>query len=270
MIVFIVPIKSKLISKSWSLLSILFERCIRSICNQTDDNFRVVVVCNEKPDIDFFSPNIHYVEVDFLPPISNEFQKKTLEGYAYGLSQDIANKNADKARKILKGIEYAQQFSPQHLMVVDADDCVSRHLAKFVNQHSNCDGWVMKKGYIYYEGSRWLLQNATNFNQVSGTSVIIKNSLYSVLFENRDFYYHSFDQIPAVDIKPLPFIGTVYSMANGENIYMTQQTFSEITSENIWSGLITLVQKITKYRLGLMTSNVRQEFGVYSIAKDMP
>ena len=58
-------------------------------------------------------------------------------------------------------------------------------------------------------------------------------------------------------------------MANGENIYMTQQTFSEITSENIWSGLIALIQKITKYRLGLMTSSVRQEFGIYSITKDM-
>ncbi len=84
--------------------------------------------------------------------------KKPSEGYAYGLIQDIANKNADKARKILRGIEYAQQFNPQRLMVVHADDCVSRHLAKFVNQHSSYHGWVMRKGYIYYEGSRWLLK----------------------------------------------------------------------------------------------------------------
>ena len=265
MLVFVVPVKSKSISRSWSLLSILFERCIRSICSQTDDSFKVIIVCNDRPNTNFLHPNLHYVEVDFLPPTSDGYEQDILGGYDYGYSQDIARKNADKARKILRGIEYSQRFNPNHIMVVDADDCVSQNLAKFVNQDPNCDGWVMKKGYIYREGSRWLIKNIKNFNQISGTSVIFKNEIYSVLFENPDFYFHSFDSILEADIKPLPFIGSLYSMGNGENIYMTSETISKIGAENIFSGAFKLLQKVMKYRVMIMSDSVRREFGAYEI-----
>jgi hypothetical protein len=68
MLTFIVPIKSRKIANSWTLVSQLAERTLRSICNQTSSNFRVVVVCNEKPDIQFEHPHIDYIQVDFLIP----------------------------------------------------------------------------------------------------------------------------------------------------------------------------------------------------------
>jgi len=39
-------------------------------------------------------------------------------------------------------------------MPVDADDCLSKHLAEFVNRNSHCNGWFINKGYEYQEGSR--------------------------------------------------------------------------------------------------------------------
>jgi hypothetical protein len=45
MIVFVVPPKSSQTFKSWEYTSKLFERCMRSLCNQTSPAFRVVVVC---------------------------------------------------------------------------------------------------------------------------------------------------------------------------------------------------------------------------------
>jgi len=81
MLVFIIPLKSPQAAKSWSQVSKLFERCVKSICNQTSPDFRVLVVC-EKPDIKFSHPHILYLEVNLPIPqptkIENEIRKKKL------------------------------------------------------------------------------------------------------------------------------------------------------------------------------------------------
>src|SRR2546426_10364999 len=102
MLVFVVPLKSARISRDWSLTSRLFERCLRAICNQSSPNFRVVVVCNERPITDFHHPHVHYLEVDFPPPFPDPNEEAT-SGYELARSKDIARKNADKARKIQAG-----------------------------------------------------------------------------------------------------------------------------------------------------------------------
>ena len=103
MLVFIIPVKSPLISSDWSLCSRLFERCVKSVCNQTSVNFRVVVVCNEKPQTTFGSPHVEYLTVDFPPPISEKVSP------LIGLESP---KEADKANKILVGIAHAKQLIP--------------------------------------------------------------------------------------------------------------------------------------------------------------
>src|SRR5689334_19347682 len=104
MLVFVIPLKSPQVSKSWERVSKLFERCIKSVCNQTSTDFHAVVVCNEKPKIEFTHPNITYLTVDFPNP-----NEKTL----------VSQGDTDKGRKILKGLIYAQEFSPTHTMAVD-------------------------------------------------------------------------------------------------------------------------------------------------------
>ena len=90
MLVFVIPVKSPLVSKSWNRFSKLFERCIQSVCNQTSPDFRVIVVCNEKPNTQFNHPHIQYIEVDFPPP--------NLDSASYG--QARGSGDADKAKKI--------------------------------------------------------------------------------------------------------------------------------------------------------------------------
>jgi hypothetical protein len=264
MLTFIIPVKSKEITNSWELLSKLLERTLRSTCRQTLPDFNVVVVCNQKPDIDFSHPSIHYLEVDFPAPKTVPQDQIDRIGYAQIHSLDIANKNADKARKILAGIHYAKKFSPTYVMVVDADDCVSCHLAAFLAQQPEQDGWVMRKGYMYREGSRFLYINIRRFNHVSGTSVIIKYELHSLLFENPDFYYSSFDELPNVNIAALPFPGAVYSMLNGENILMSRQTFNQMQGQ-IFGSIPSLIQKLFRYRVRLLNSSIAEEFGLYDV-----
>jgi hypothetical protein len=137
MLVFIIPLKSKKVSDSWETACKLFERTLKSVCNQTSDDFRVIVVCHEKPEIDFKHPNVEYVKVDFDLSKADKWEWKQV----------------DKGRKLLKGVVYAGKFSPSHIMFVDADDCVSKHLAKFVNGNKECNGWFVNKGYKYKEGN---------------------------------------------------------------------------------------------------------------------
>jgi hypothetical protein len=269
MLAFVVPLKSARISRDWSLASRLFERCLRAICNQTSHAFRVVVVCNERPETSFCHPHVHYVEVDFPPPFPDPTEEQT-HGYELARSKYIARQNADKARKILAGLEYAGRFGPTHSMVVDADDCVSNELAEFVAQNPTGAGWYLKKGYFHTEGSRFVFLNRQNFNVVCGSSVIIAYSQRQVLFSAPDFYQHAFDDPPA-GVVPLPFIGAVYSMANGDNIYMSAQTRDHIYTtllKRLFSPRIfATMWKVVNHWPTLLTEARRQEFGLYRLGE---
>ena len=272
MLVFIIPVKSARISRNWELSCLLFERCLRSVCNQTSPDFRVVVVCNERPAIKFSHPSVHYIEVDFPPPVAEPGEAHST-GYDYGCSRDIAQKNADKARKIQTGLEYAGRYHPTHNMVVDADDCVSPRLAEFVQRNPEGDGWYFKKGYMYPEGGRFVLLNVRNFYQICGSSVIIACGHTQALFSQPDFYEHTFDVPPSgVALTPLPFVGAVYSMANGDNIYMTSETKRQIHGtwlRRLFSrDIFSLAQKALKYRPALLTGAIRREFGLYKITAE--
>jgi hypothetical protein len=272
MLTFVVPLKSPKISRDWGLACRLFERCLRAICNQTSPQFRVVVVCSERPEIPFEHPHVHYIEVDFPPPLADPTEKLT-RGYELSRSNDMARKNADKARKILVGLEYARRYNPTHCMIVDADDCVSCRLAEFVEKNPHGAGWYFKKGYIHTEGSRFLYLNRQNFNVVCGSSVVIAYNRRELLFANPDFYHHAFYE-PPEGVVPLPFPGAVYSMANGDNIYMSADTRNHIYGtllKRVFSrSILAVAWKALNYWPTLLTESVRREFGLYKIEDGAP
>lgn len=272
MLVFIIPIKSPKLSRDWALTSALFERSARAICNQTSPKFRVVVVCNEKPVTQFHHPNIHYVEVDFPPPMSDPNEAAT-RGYEFALSKDIARKNADKARKIRTGLDYAERFQPTHTMVVDADDLVSNRLAEFVAQNPQGAGWYFKTGYLYTEGSRFLFVNRQHFNVICGTSVIVSYAQRDLLFSNPEFYHHCFENPPG-GLVPLPFPGTVYSMVNGDNIWMSADTrksiFGTLVKRLFSRQIFAVMWKFIRNWPAFLTQAKRDEFGLFPIEKPRP
>ena len=99
MLTFIVPIKSKRVSGNWLEFCNLVERTFKSICNQTDQNFKLVAVCHEIPQIKFTHKNIHYLQVDFEPPVRRQSE-----------SDESINKRReiDKGEKLKLGAKYAE------------------------------------------------------------------------------------------------------------------------------------------------------------------
>jgi hypothetical protein len=247
MLVFVIPLKSPQVSKSWERVCKLFERTVRSACNQTSSNFHVIVVCHEKPKIAFSHPQITYLEVDFPTP------KET---------NPVARGDTDKGRKLLKGLIYAQQFSPSHTMTVDADDCVSKHLAELVEKHPQENGWYISKGYKYQENSSIIYLKRNNFYRMCGTSNILRYDL-NYLPQNPEYnrgygyykYYilharvRDFLKEKAIQIKPLPFTGAIYIFGYGDNIYGRSTNFS--------------FSFLNRRKL---TESIREEFGLYSIS----
>ncbi|MGB7442675.1 MAG: hypothetical protein WA919_16550 [Coleofasciculaceae cyanobacterium] len=256
MLVFIVPLKSAKVSKSWKYVCQIFERCVRSICSQTDSNFRVVVVCHEKPNIQFNHPHLHYIEVDFPLP------------------EDLGGKRRDKAKKTIKGLMYARQFSPTHIMVADPDDCLSRHTADFTNQHPNSTGWFLDKGYVYQEKSPFIYYRKSNFHKWCGTCNIIRADLCPLPDTNNDYpenlirYYYStnhknIEYTMSKEGNPLnrfPFIGAVYIVGHGENVYQTG--FSSLHNANRGKVLFQ-IKEMLKFRP--IIPSIRNEFGLYQI-----
>lgn len=254
MLLFVIPVKSPLVSQSWNRLSKLFERCIKSVCNQTSPDFRVIVICNEKPNTQFYHPHIQYIQVDFPPP--------NLDSVSY--RQAGGTGDADKAQKILTGLAHAEKFQPSYIMVVDADDCVSKYLTEFVNHNSQCDGWYLQKGYVYEEGSIFIYLNHKNFNQSCGTSVIIKYNLYNLLFLNKNYYDHNIHVLQnGITLKTLPFIGATYSIKNEENMFMQMNKTKQLSKQE--GKLLFFIRKAIKYRPLILTQSIRNDFGLYSI-----
>jgi hypothetical protein len=247
MLLFVVALQSPAASKSWLRVSQLFERTLRSICQQTSDQFRVFVVCNEWPNIVFFHPAITVIEEDFPVP-----------------SGARAERMVDKWRKLKRGMIAARRFAPAYVMFGDADDCVHRNLAKFVEQQPDTPGWCFTKGYLHHERSRWLYFYR-RFHYICGTSAIVHCS-------EKDFpeamdapepfilrYGHGticdYLQEQRTPLKPLPFVGAVYNLDTGENDsgFALRQ----------WRGKRMFLKKIVNSRL--LTARKRTEFCLYDL-----
>lgn len=253
--IFIIPVKSAKISPSWPRFSRLFERCIRSVCQQTDQDFKVVIVCNEKPITDFEHENIHYVYVDFVPP-TNEVSKVFT-----GLH---SAKEADKSKKILAGFEYARQFQTSHIMVVDADDCINNNIVSFVKENQTVDGWYSKMGYVYREGSKLIFKKLDKFSSLCGTSIIVKPKYLESIINKEMLFRHPIQTLDnGIELKPLPFPAAVYTI-NGENYFMNETTMNHYTGETVFN-LSKLIERAMRYRVWLLTNNVKTRFGLYQI-----
>lgn len=263
MLVFIIPLKSKKVSKSWEYTSKLFERCIKSICNQTSQDFQAIVICHEKPDIQFSHPRILYVQVDFAPP---------------RLSDGDGPMLIDRTQKVMKGLYLSRQFKPSHVMVADADDCVSQKLAEFVSKNTQCNGWYVDKGYRYTDGSKRILPTK-QLHRLCGTSIILKYDLYELPMNLEDSGDESIGQYhinhneavrimaqQGTPLEPLPFEAAIYiSPINRDNLFATI-TFSRKLRQNpkwVLSPIKLALQKILQSQP--LTESIRKEFTLETI-----
>lgn len=263
MLLFIIPVKSRKAATSWSELCKLFERSLRSVCNQTSSEFRVIVVCNEKPSINFHHPNVKYLEVDFPVPAA-----------------DYGSKVEDRAKRVVAGILAGKELQPTHVMSVDADDCISKQIAAFVNQHKPKNGWFVNSGFEYEEGNKKISIRKKDFHRLCGTCNIINYQLFNLPEKMLPY-----DQLTGYDrflgghplakgdlaergtpIEPLPFPGAIYIRDKAGESVSLQEPLSAKLKRNPKETLHGLKKFVlAPFNEKVLTDEIREEFGLYPL-----
>ena len=229
MIVFITSLRHPLNNNSYERVLALAGRTLKSVCNQSSADFRVLVVCNEVPALAFSHPQIQFVRVNFPPPSSLASSRIAVEEV-----------RRDKGSKYLVGLIHARRLNASHVMFFDADDFVSGRVAGFVRQNVGHNGWFVNTGYVYNARRNAFMSLDEGFQTRCGTCYIVNTSLFAVpldfpadasqecilshfgrahvhelLGSHRYLQDHLFKT--GTPLEPLPFRGVVYHADHGEN-----------------------------------------------------
>ena len=206
MLGFVVPIKPKAVSKDWDYEMKLLERTVRSICGQSCNQFKLIIVYNDTPTINFKHKNIIYLYYPYPSVTVNEIED--FESYVKKYYNSVyAERMMDKGKKIHYGCKKAIEEGCHYIMSVDSDDLVSNNLAAFVNSnaHNNIAGWCIKKGFIYQEDSVLLIRKS-DIQNINGSTHIIRKDLITIpdfssnLFWNYNYLKPMVIPIPELKI----------------------------------------------------------------------
>lgn len=234
------------VANSWTKVTHLCARTVRSACAQTCPDFRVIIVCNEIPEIRFEHPNLEFMTIDFSPP-----GKATQE------------RNKDKWRREFAGLRRSFTYHPSHVMMLNADDCVSKRLADHVARNQSANGWYLKKGYFHTDSQSLVHLERRRFHMWCGSSHILRPEnmdLPEVYVETWCLLHRrtvALMHTRGTPIQPLPFPGAVYNVSHGENMY----DYAPI----LWPGnpARRLARRVLFHRR--LTPEIRAEFALYPL-----
>lgn len=208
-----IPLKSKKVSSNWPRVTELLNSTLRSIFNQTDPDFKVIIACHDLPDVIHADDSrLQILSVDFPPPL-------------YRIDQF-----PDKYRKREVIAAQVRKEGGGYVMFVDADDLVSKQLVEYVHQDRSPFGYSIEEGWeLDYQRRR--VRWAPAFHRLCGTCAIINwhvRDLPEVPLDQHTCRFREFvnnnhptwASVSAAEGRPLknlPFRGGMYVINNGEN-----------------------------------------------------
>ena len=217
LVTFIVPVRHQDNARDWSLLKANLAQTLTSISNQSNSDWRGIVVANEGADLPDLPTRFSVERVTFPPNDMHERGGASREDFHDAF-------RVDKGRRVLKGMLRGRDS--RFFMIVDDDDFVSSRIVHYVSQNKDANGWTIDKGYIWDAGGKLLLEH-DDFNHLCGTSLIIRSDLYGLPTRFEDA---SVDWIKSMlgshvriadilaehgtPLERLPFRGAVYRVAN--------------------------------------------------------
>jgi hypothetical protein len=162
-VAFAISLKSKRSSRNWTRVQNNLARTLRSIMNNTDQNFRIVIAGHEKPNItEMKHERVTWLPVHFPPPTH------------------ISKYSSDKFRKrrVIGAYLRRSGFSG-YFMPLDADDWVHYRFVEYIRSHPITDAFVINTGCMANMKSKqiWVRER---FYTGCGSSAIF-------YFRNSDF-----------------------------------------------------------------------------------
>ncbi|MGQ4664786.1 hypothetical protein AB3Z07_11215 [Metabacillus halosaccharovorans] len=162
-IAFAISLKSKKSSRNWKRVEKNLSTTLKTIFNNTDQNYRVIIAGHKKPDIEeLLHEKVTWIRVKFAPP-------KSPKGFFW-----------DKIRKrkvigtYLRKIGYSGYFMP-----VDADDWIHYKFVEYIRSCPISDAYIFNKGFMVniFKKELWM---RSRFYGGCGTSQVF-------YFRNEEF-----------------------------------------------------------------------------------
>ncbi|MGD6775880.1 glycosyltransferase family A protein [Sutcliffiella horikoshii] len=144
-IVFAISLKSKKVSRNWDVVQQQLAKTLKSILNNTEQNFRIMVAGHEKPTINELSNSkVTWISVNF--PISRS---------NVGMSNDKMKK-----RKVIAQYLSKEGYSG-YFMPLDADDWVHFRFVEYLNKSPFSKAYIFNKGIMsnLKRNEIWLISN---------------------------------------------------------------------------------------------------------------
>jgi len=163
-VVFLIPFASRRRKSKWEVACAHLRQTLKSIQNSTNGNYRVVVAGHEAPDFDVgFDSRFYFLSLNHPVP--------SRENYPVSLK-------LDKLTKIAAAWDYAKStWNPQYVMKLDADDFISSRLVGWLNTEGGEAGYLIKHGWFWHSGSRYLIQRTEYLDRECGSCLIIRSDL---------------------------------------------------------------------------------------------
>ena len=277
MIIFAIPLRSEESSKNWDVVLSHFHRTVRSIFNQTNPNFKCIVACNKKPEMDqVYDERLEFIELPYMP----------VPGSWVEMARDKFWKLTMITVRVREILE--QQENPDngiYVMPVDADDLFSRRIAEYCHRHPNEHGFVSGYGYVWNAGHRHFRLHK-GLHTYCGSCNIIKmyrddlpescpaaqelchdqetakwlNERYPIRFDHHIIVDHYREN--GRPFSKLPFPSTVYALGTGDNISaIHQELYERKAPSKKRFHPVALLRKINIFSYMPITKAIRREFG---------
>jgi len=219
---YVIPLKSSRVSEDWSATSALLTGTLQSLLNQSDERYKIVVVCHERPILEEkLLSRIDIIECDF------ELHRKNHEGKISNYKQ--IDYILDKNRKLSQGLKHLSDLNASYYMVLDADDLIHTDLTKYILNTNHPNGYIIHKGYEYYAAFNTCIDR-DDMDHLCGSTAIINQRQIVIPEVVTDstmsafpwcFLSHSdFEGFYADRNKPLlsiPFQSVMYKLGHGQN-----------------------------------------------------
>ncbi len=280
MIVFLVSLRSKESSKNWDFDEKMFNNTLRSIFNQTCDEFLVYVGCNARPklyDNDGkpveYDSRLRFVEKNMPVPVSHREK-----------CRDRAWKLLYCAQELRKKFDEYAENGHLYVMLVDADDYVNCNIAQYCKDNPEKHGFKSALGYKYSYGNRLLIKTPY-FGGTMNIMSLTKEELPDNMPTESEFYdielagcLNTVYPVAWTDheiegkfknmgrpFERLPFKSTIYVVDTGSNI--SQQEAKRIREGSIGKkhrrihfGVI--LKKLNIFQYKYLSKGVKREFGM--------
>ena len=269
LVTFVIPVRHQDNARDWSRLKTNLTQTIASISNQTNHDWRGIIVANEGADLPDLPERFDVERVTFPPNDMHERGEAREEDFHDAF-------RVDKGRRVLMGMLRAQDS--RFFMIVDDDDFVSARIVQHASENPHANGWTIDRGFIWDDGGRLLLAH-DDFNHLCGTSLIVRSDLYGLpqRFEDASpdwvkSMLGSHIRIAEIlaehgtPLETLPFRGAVYRVAHGASHSKTPSFLTKYFLN--WAALrrpSRTLRNLTKLRLVGETAK-REFFGGAGLA----